>query len=515
CAFDIISLQFLILSFPPALSSSPPSKAVCIEMSSSDYQKTPRKLSDRAFSEPLIQFEKKNEDEQYIDLFGTRTRFVVMLLVLLCLTSIWSNILSFNFAIICMAPKEGNASGATDSYAFTKNESSWITSVVALGALVANFPVVSVVNRFGTRLVFSMLGVVSAAATVALPWAIRSGFTWILVLRALQGMSFAGNFTVIGAFCSRWTYFKQTGVFVAILVSYVQLSPAITMPVSGALCSAFSWSSVFYAHGLTTMLLFVIYGLFYRNNPQKHPFVGPLESRKISTGKVVETKTVARVPYAEILSTPAVWAVWAGAIGNFTAVNLMFLYSPTYLSAVLGLSANSTGITAALPPFTQFLVKLICGVISDRIHCISERTKFRLFNSIAFGGSACCFLMLACMGTETKSLNMVLLGGAAGILGCSTGGFYKAGPVISKQYSYFVTGNISLMLTLTMIVVPFMVSVLTPNNTQEEWRWVFVITAVVQLMSNILFCLFIRGEPCEWTREAERELVEVRRSDLP
>lgn len=38
---------------------------------------------------------------------------------------------------------------------------------------------------------------------------LQNGFSWILIMRALQGMSFAGNFTVIGAFCSRWTYFKQ------------------------------------------------------------------------------------------------------------------------------------------------------------------------------------------------------------------------------------------------------------------------------------------------------------------
>ncbi|KAF8362411.1 hypothetical protein PRIPAC_89334, partial [Pristionchus pacificus] len=199
-----------------------------------DYPKPHRKLSDRAFSEPLIQFEKKIEDEEYIDLFGTRTRFVVMILVLMCLTSIWSNILSFNFAVICMAPTNGNSTKQRDSYMFSKSESSWITSVVALGALVANFPVVPVVNRLGTRMVFSVMGILSAVATLALPWAIRNGFSWILIMRALQGMSFAGNFTVIGAFCSRWTYFKQTGLFVAILVSYVQLSPAITMPVSGA-----------------------------------------------------------------------------------------------------------------------------------------------------------------------------------------------------------------------------------------------------------------------------------------
>lgn len=45
-----------------------------------------------------------------------------------------------------------------------------------------------------------------------------------------------------------------------------------------------------------------------------------------------------------------------------------------------------------------------------------------------------------------------------------------------------MTGNISLMLTFTMIVVPFLVNALTPNNTQAEWRWVFVITLAVQVL---------------------------------
>lgn len=38
------------------------------------------------------------------------------------------------------------------------------------------------------------------------------------------------------------------------------------------------------------------------------------------------------LPYAAILSTPAIWAVWIASIGNFFCVNMMFLFSPKYLS---------------------------------------------------------------------------------------------------------------------------------------------------------------------------------------
>ncbi|ETN74329.1 transporter, major facilitator family protein [Necator americanus] len=392
-------------------------------------------------------------EERYIAIFGTRTRFVVMVLVLLCLTS----------------------------------QESWAISVVAVAALLGNFPTVHLVNRFGIRTVFAGLGVLSAISTLLIPTTIRLGFYWFLAARFLQGFAFAANFPVIGSFCAKWTYFKQNGLFVSALVAYVQLAPACTMPASGALCSAFRWPSIFYAHGAVSLFLFITYGLFYRNSPGKHPFVGNVELRKIGVGKAenVDKRALQTIPYAAILRTPSIWAVWIASIGNFTCVNMMFLFSPKYLSTVLGFAVHKTGFTAALPPLAQFLSKLIFGMLSDRIKFLSESNKFRLFNSLAFLGSAVFLSILAFMGDSNKNLNMIVLGCAAGILGATTGGFFKAGPVLSKQYSHFVTGNISLGITITMLVVPFIVNSLTLNNIQDEWKWVFLIIAAV-MVSTVL-----------------------------
>ncbi|CAB3403789.1 unnamed protein product [Caenorhabditis bovis] len=441
---------------------------------------------------------------RYISLFGTRTRFVLMVLILLCLTSIWSNILAFNFAVICMnAGDNSTANTGNLEDGFTNFQKSWAMSIVAIAALIGNFPVVQLVGLVGIRTVFTGLGILSAVSTLLVPVSIRMGFYYFLAIRALQGFAFAANFPVIGSFCAKWSYFKQSGLFVSALVAYVQLAPAITMPASGALCDAFQWPSVFYAHGAVSLILFVTYGLFYRNSPQKHPFVGNVELKKISIGKIanVDKRALKKIPYGPILKTPAIWAVWIAAIGNFTCVNMMFLFSPTYLSQVLGFPVHSTGLSSAIPPLLQFLAKLIVGAISDRIHFISEATKFRIFNSVAFFGSAVFLTVLAFMGDSRKDLNMVVLGISAGLLGATTGGFFKAGPILSKQYSHFVTGNVSLGITITMLIVPFVVNALTHNNTQEEWSWVFLITAAVMVVTNLIFCVFVRGEPCEWTSD--------------
>ncbi|CEF60718.1 Major facilitator superfamily and Major facilitator superfamily domain, general substrate transporter and Major facilitator superfamily domain-containing protein [Strongyloides ratti] len=446
-----------------------------------------------------------------IKVFHTRTRFLIMVLVLLCLASIWSNILAFNFAIICMNPKPANEtkSNVTNEHSMfnpvslTSNDKSLLTSAVAAAALISNFIVVPLIGNYGIRTIFALLGILSAISTFAMPWAFEFGFSYILALRVLQGIAFASNFPVIGAFSSKWTYYKQNGLFVSVLVAYVQLSPSLTLPISGALCtSQWGWPSVFYVHGVYCALLFIIYGFFYRNSPRKHPYVGDIELRKIAVGKSECSKEeLKKIPYVPILKTAAVWAVWIAAIGNFTTVNMMFLFSPNYLNGVLGFKVNKTGISAAIGPIAQFLIKLFAGFTSDKIKCISESNKLRIYNSIAFLGSCTFLSILAFTPGEYPNACLMLLGISAGILGFTTGGFFKAGPLISKHYSHFVTGNVSLGITITMLIVPFVVGGLAPNNDAEGWKKIFLFTGAVLFITNLCFVIMSSAKPAVWTTD--------------
>ncbi|KAF8381608.1 hypothetical protein PRIPAC_70750, partial [Pristionchus pacificus] len=206
--------------------------------------------------------------------FWTRTRFIVLVLLLLCMTFVCSNILSFNFAVICMAPDPNATAPQEDRYTFTEIEDTFITATVAIASLVANIPLIFMINRIGIRCIFTVLGLLSGIATVLIPTAVRSGFAFLLVCRAVQGVAFASLFPAVGTFAAKWTYYKQTGLFVSVLVAYVQFAPVITSPVSGALCNSSGWPSVFYFHGGITLALFSSYAFFYRNTPKKHPFVG-------------------------------------------------------------------------------------------------------------------------------------------------------------------------------------------------------------------------------------------------
>lgn len=107
--------------------------------------------------------------------------------------------------------------------------------------------------------------------------------------------------------------------------------------------------------------------------------------------------------------------------------------------------------------------------------------------------------------SSCQKLNMLAMGAAAGFLGAATGGFFKAGPMISKQYrfvdssffivfelmfisskhgyfSHVVTGAFSLMLTLMMLLIPIIVNaVLDGEMGIERWQRVFLGTAALMV----------------------------------
>lgn len=394
--------------------------------------KTIRSIADVSLAVSVTEPESAQSKNRKRCEFGARTRYIVLLLVTLCLSSLWSNILTFNLSIICMGPNnstslvssiahananesffdhriaqdferasrdervneadkaptpstenESHIVSVIDSdyyfsitdetdYTPTADEKSMLIGAVAVGALIAIMPITYLINRLGPRLVFTGVGLLSTIATALIPTAVRSGFFYFLLLRGLQGVSYAACMPMVGVVTARWATLKQNGIYLSILTGYIQIAPTMTMPVSGALCvSSYGWSFIYYIHACWTLICFIIFVLFYRNSPQKHPFVGEIELKILALGKVqiitATKKAQKAVPYAAIFKTASVWAVWLAAVGNFSGTNLVALFSPTYLNKTIGFPVESTGFSAALPPLVQLLVKLFSGLTSDKV----------------------------------------------------------------------------------------------------------------------------------------------------
>uniref|UniRef100_A0AC35EVL2 Major facilitator superfamily (MFS) profile domain-containing protein n=1 Tax=Panagrolaimus sp. PS1159 TaxID=55785 RepID=A0AC35EVL2_9BILA len=402
----------------------------------------------------------------------TWIRFLLIAITLLCLTSIWSNILAFNFVMVCLkSDADSNETSNGHVPRFSTDQRTYLTSAVAIAALISNFFILPILTLMGVRTIFTVCGGISVIATAFMPIGIRTGFYTALLLRILQGIAFSSAFPAI--WIRRFNF------------------------------SRLGWSSVFYGHAIVTAVLFIIFVLIYRNSPSKHPLVTTTESTKIAINKAVQSKSESRnIPYMEILKTPAVWAVWIASIGNFTFVNMVFLYSPTYFHNTLGMEVAESGLSAAVPAGLEFLLKISCGLISDKVKCFNETNRLRFYNTVAyFGASGVLGILCFIDPSENSTICFLLLSIATAFLGFTTGGFFKSGPMIAKQYSQFVTGNVSLGLTLTMIIVPFVKNGIAPMDSAENWRKIFFFMIGILVITNIIFCIFCSAEPAKWTND--------------
>ncbi|CAL2046483.1 unnamed protein product [Caenorhabditis brenneri] len=447
--------------------------------------------------------------------FHHKTRFIILILVTLCLSIAQSDTLTLNFTIICMSGDGAqvsnhtaltnledmemtlvNGSGsfkdnvglmehkiADGRYSYTPSEKSLLFSLVAVGAMVAVYPVMLLIGKFGSRSVCFWMGMLSAVTTALIPWMAYIGFYPLLVMRFLQGAGLSTGFTLIGIVTRQWSMQVQNALYIAVLTTFFQIGPIFTMPVAGALCtSSLGWPAVYYIHAVVTFGLFVLFYFFYRENPTRHAFVSTKELEKIQRDKGEGKREP--VPIRAILTDPVIYSIWISAIGNFMGIQLTMQFSPTYLNKVMGFAVEQTGTFSAIPQIVTFFLK----------------TSVKIYNNLALGGMSLSFLGLAVIPVSEPVLGLCMLIFSCSIIGFNCGAFFRSSAIYAAQHNHFIMGVNSFLNCLAALLAPVIVNIFVSNDTWDEWWWVWMVHFIALFGFNIVFQIFGKGVPAEWTK---------------
>uniref|UniRef100_A0A0R3S3S6 MFS domain-containing protein n=1 Tax=Elaeophora elaphi TaxID=1147741 RepID=A0A0R3S3S6_9BILA len=446
-------------------------------------------------------------------LFEHRTRYFILLLGWICLTSIFSNTIALNFTFICMTkPVSKNQtqndvavcfydSGSAELN-YDQGQKSVLLWALGFGTFIGVWPFNYLYLQFGARYVFFGAGFLSAFSTLAIPLAAYMGLAWFVVARVLQGVAYGADFAAIGMITVRWASLKQSGVFIAVLTSFNSLSTLITNPISGLLCeSSLGWPAVYYVHAAFGIFIFTVWIIFYRDQPEMHKNVSGIELEKIrrekSEGYISSEKYV---PYWDIIKNPAILIIWLNAFVEIVSALFLLSYGPTYIKYVLNISVEGTGFLVALQGLSFLPFRIAAGFMSDQIKCMNEYQKMIFFNTLSLVGAGVFYCIVGFIPPEKTSLSVFAIAITHAVMAFNVGGFYKCGTFVARQHSHFVISNIQFIKCVALFVSPLLVAIfVSDDSAQEQWRIIFIILAVSLLIANSAFCLIATDQPAKFT----------------
>ncbi|TKR67124.1 hypothetical protein L596_023326 [Steinernema carpocapsae] len=424
-------------------------------------------------------------------------------LSLLCMSLVLGNAGLFHFTMICMNPENSTIPDKV----YTTFEESYIVSSVAVGRLIGSMPTISLMNKAGLRITFTIFGFISGFATLCMPL-FPANLYFACFIRVLQGASQTSVYVAHGAIPLAWGGVKQQGRLVSVLSCCYEFSPMLSMALSGLFCtSSFGWPGVYYLFGVTTISCFVVFFLVYTDVP-KHKIAPRVDSNEVTlcSFKPHQVKKIPDViPYKAIFSTPSVWGIFMTALGDAVGYAMFVIYGPVYMNKVLHYQVTTTGLLTAYPFLISIFAKSLGGLLLDKIHWISHHAKVISFTAFAQGAMTTCFLVLTFITAKNYVTAQVIFTLTVVFSGLHCVGEFSTSQTVAYNYNHIITTVISVENGLTALFLPTIVAFINPDQNAHEWAKVFYGIVGVLVVTNIAYLALTKVKPAKWTNAEMNE----------
>ncbi|XP_008215710.1 putative inorganic phosphate cotransporter isoform X1 [Nasonia vitripennis] len=404
----------------------------------------------------------------------------------------------------------GNSS-ASESITANKYTYEWseelqgiILSSFYWGYILTHLPGGMLAERFGGK--YSLgLGILSTAIfTLLTPVAVKWGdATALIVLRVLMGLGEGTTFPALNAMLAQWTPPEERSKIGSLVFAGAQLGTVFATTLSGFILhhSTMGWPAVFYVFGSVGVLWFIVWVVLCYNNPREHPFISDAEAKYLDERMSANThQNPPPVPWRHILRSVPLWALIAAQIGHDWGFFTMVTDLPKYMGSVLKFSIKDNGIYSSLPYLCMWFCSLFTSWLADWMitkGIMSTTNVRKLGTTIASVGPGLFIIGASYAGCD-KTVVVILFTVGMTLMGTFYPGMKVNALDLSPNYSGTLMAITNGIAALTGIVTPYIVGILTPHQTVQEWRLVFWIVLVVFLVTNLIFVLYASGEPQPW-----------------
>ena len=268
-------------------------------------------------------------------------------------------------------------------------------------------------DRFGPRRVYAWAAGVWSLFCGAT--ALVTGFTHLLIVRMLFGIGEGPMGTTTNKSIANWFPKKETGRAVGFTNAGQPLGAAIAAPVVGLVGLHYGWRIAFVVIALLGFIWVACWLWLFRDKPEDHPRVGPVERELISRQRPATQAAAAPQQdrhslWRYVFSLPVLGV--ASAFFCFNYIQYFFLsWLPSYLTDFQHLDIKSMSIIGVLPWLGATAGFLGGGIVSDMLFRRTQNfllsRKLVIFVGLAV--AALCVLLTAWSRDVVSAVTLITL----------------------------------------------------------------------------------------------------------
>ncbi|KAH8384274.1 hypothetical protein KR200_008007 [Drosophila serrata] len=394
-------------------------------------------------------------------------------------------------------PNEGKPpKSATGTYDWDQEKQGLILASFYIGYIVTHVPGGILADKFGGKWTLSLGILATAIFTLLTPVTIvYCGPDGLIVLRVLMGLGEGTTFPALSVLLASWVPQKERGMLGALVLGGGQVGSILGNYVSGLLLAEFDWPWVFYFFGLLAIVWFILFTILCYSSPSTHPCIKPKE-KDFLLEQIPLKKNLPRTPWKAIFTNVPMWALISAQIGHDWGFYIMVSCLPKYMADVMRFSIKKNGLYSSLPYVMMWVVSLLSGIVADCMinrKCMSITNTRKVMTGIAAFGPAVLMVGASYAGCN-RLLVVILFTLCMGVMGTYYAGMKLTPLDMSPNYAGVLMAITNGIGSLTGVITPYLVGVMTPNTTMLEWRLVFWVAFVVLVVTAIVYCIWASGD---------------------
>ncbi|XP_066909524.1 putative inorganic phosphate cotransporter isoform X2 [Halyomorpha halys] len=383
-----------------------------------------------------------------------------------------------------------------EEFGWTENQKSAILSSFFWGYLVIQAPAGQLGQYFSPKLLLLGANLISAVLAGLTPTASYvGGWKLLCALRVIQGLCQGFAVPLSYKLISKWAPPNERNRYVGFSLNGGTLGATAAMPLCGLLASSSGgWPSIFYFSGLLGITWCALWAWFAADSPAKHHSISPEEKAYIENSLVhVSQDEEPKTPWSQIFTSIPFWALIFAHLGNGWAFAMIITEMPSYINSVLQFNIATNGILSALPYLAMWLLTFPVCWLADYLQknkIVPNSVVRKLWTTIAQSGGAIMLVSMGFVGRDAVAA-MTLLIITVALASFLFSGYNINHLDLSPNYAGVLMGIANGLENITTILAPLTVGwVVEDTRSVEQWRIVFIISAIVSITGNTIFVLF-------------------------